>query len=211
MKKFGLLIVTIILFSSISYAQIISQYIETETGTTPKGIEIWNNTASTLDFTANNLLVRQGTNGGALTTLVTINSGTLASGKVLVIGTTDLQTTTVGNGGIFSPYTFTFNGDDALALVYGVTTTNVFGTPGSDPGAAWIGGTVSTANQNIQLLTGITTGNVLGWTDPSLRFETVKHYTKYKFNRIWSRTWWCHCTFTIFISYFLKFTKLCIW
>ncbi len=173
MKKLGLLIVSIILFSTFSNAQIISQYTETNSGSVPKGIEVWNNTATTLDFATNNLLVVQGTNGGALTTLVTINTGTLTSGQVLVIGTTDLQATTVGNGGIFSAYTFTFNGDDALALIYGGTTTDVFGTPGTDPGAAWTGGTVSTANQNIQLLTGITTGNAVGWTDPSLRFETV--------------------------------------
>lgn len=41
-------------------AQIISQYIETESGTSPKGIEIWNNTASTLDFSIDNLVIEKG-------------------------------------------------------------------------------------------------------------------------------------------------------
>ena len=36
-----------------SFAQIISQYVETNSGTTPKGVEIWNNTGSTLDFSSN--------------------------------------------------------------------------------------------------------------------------------------------------------------
>ncbi|MBK7632124.1 MAG: lamin tail domain-containing protein [Ignavibacteriales bacterium] len=173
MKKFGLLIVTILFFSSFSFSQIISQYVETNSGSVPKGIEVWNNTTSTLDFSTNNLVVRQGTNGAALATLYTISSGTLAPGAVLVIGTTDMQATAVGNGAAFYTFAFTFNGDDALALVYGGTTTDIFGTPGVDPGTAWTGGTVSTANQNIQLLSGITTGNVVGWSDPSLRFEVV--------------------------------------
>ena len=33
-----------------SFGQIISQYVETNSGSTPKGVEIWNNTGSTLDF-----------------------------------------------------------------------------------------------------------------------------------------------------------------
>ena len=36
-----------LLISNISYGQIISQYIETNSGTVPKGIEIWNNTSWT--------------------------------------------------------------------------------------------------------------------------------------------------------------------
>ena len=37
------------------WSQIISQYVETNSGTTPKGIEIWNNTGGTLDFSTNSL------------------------------------------------------------------------------------------------------------------------------------------------------------
>jgi len=49
-----------ILISISASAQIISQYIETESGTSPKGIEIWNNTASTLDFSIDNLVIEKG-------------------------------------------------------------------------------------------------------------------------------------------------------
>jgi len=168
----------LVLLSSTGWGQIISQYVETESGTTPKGIEIWNNTGSALDFTANNLIIQQGTNGGALSDLgsTLVNSGTLGVGEVLVIGTSDLGTylTNEGLTGVtFVSFGFNFNGDDALAVKYGGTIIDVFGNPGSDPGSAWTGNGVSTANQNIQVKSGITTGDTDGWTDPSERFETV--------------------------------------
>jgi hypothetical protein len=73
----------------------------------------------------------------------------------------------------FVSFGLSFNGDDSLVVRYGDTTTDVFGNPGSDPGSAWSGSGVSTANQNIRLLSSITTGDLDGWTDPSTRFETV--------------------------------------
>jgi hypothetical protein len=176
MKSYKWIVTVIVILVNNLPSQIISQYTETETGTVPKSIEVWNNTAGTLNFATNNLLIQQGTNGGALTTLVTISTGTLASGACIVIGTSTpagIQTTTTGNGGTYQVQTFTFNGDDALAVVYGGVTTDVFGTPGVDPGTSWTGSTVNTANQNIQLKEGINTGDLDGWTDPSLRFETV--------------------------------------
>lgn len=181
MKKFTLMAVLAAAFLLIGspqygWGQIISQYVETNSGSVPKGVEIWNNTASTLDFATTNLLIQQGTNGGTPSTQVTINTGTLASGAVMVVGTSDMGTYLTGQGltsVTFVTKAFTFNGNDALQLVYGSTITDIFGTPGVDPGAAWTGGTVSTANQNIALLDGITTGATAAWTDPSLRFSTI--------------------------------------
>ena len=63
-------------------SQIISQYVETNSGSVPKGIEIWNNTAATLDFATNNLIIQQGTNGAAPSNL----SGTLIDSGVLAPG-----------------------------------------------------------------------------------------------------------------------------
>lgn len=177
--KKHLLLFTLLLFmgfSQVGWGQIISQYVETESGTVPKAIEIWNNTGATLSFATNNLVIKQGTNGGVLTALVTISTGTLNSGSCLVIGTSTpagLQTTTASNGGTFSAYTFTFNGDDALQVEYGGVVTDIFGTPGSDPGTSWTGNSVNTANQSIQLKVGISSGSLVSWTDPSTRFETV--------------------------------------
>ena len=84
-----------------------------------------------------------------------------------------MQATTEGNGATFYFKSFNFNGDDALAITYGGTTTDVFGTPGSDPGSSWTGNGVDTRNNNISLKSGITTGDTDGFTDPSTRFETT--------------------------------------
>lgn len=156
-----------------TYGQIISQYTKTNTGTKPKGIEIWNNTSATLDFSSNNLKIEQGTNGASPVLLHTISSGTLGVGEVLIIGTSDMEAIALTNGVIFSLRNFTYNGDDALVVKYGDTTTDIFGEPGSDPGTAWTGNGVSTNNQNIQLKNGISTGTTTGWSDPSIRFEYV--------------------------------------
>lgn len=171
MKKILLAFLLVTFLIASAHAQIISQYIETNSGSVPKGIEIWNNTASALDFSVNNLVIEQGTNGAAPATLHTISSGTLGVGAVIVIGTSDMEATVTGNGGSFSLKAVMFNGDDALVVKYGGTVTDVFGTTGSDPGSAWTSGSLSTANQNISLKSGIITGDTDGWSDPSERFE----------------------------------------
>ncbi len=175
MRKITILLITAFMaFGFNGWGQIISQYIETNSGSIPKGIEIWNSTAGTLDFSVNNLVIEKGTNGATPTTDYTLSSGTLASGDVIVIGTSDMEATTIANGSVFYLKAFNFNGDDALVVKYGTTITDVFGEPGTgDPGSGWSGNGVQTWNQNIGLKAGITTGDVVGWTDPSIRFEIV--------------------------------------
>ena len=174
MKKITIfLFAFFMVFAFDGWGQIISQYIETNSGTTPKGIEIWNNTGSPLNFLSNTLMIKKGVNGAPPTSDFTLSTGTLASGDVIVIGTSDLEATTTGNGSVFHQEGFTFNGNDALEVWYGSTKTDVFGKPGVDPGTEWSGSGVSTKNQNIQLKYGITNGDIDGWTDPSGRFETV--------------------------------------
>ena len=177
MKNTGLLPgVFFLLFSSnvLQGSLIISQYIETNSGTTPKGVELWNVSGSTIDFSSNYLVIKKGVNGGTPSTDYTLSSGTLFNGGVIVVGTSgDLATETVSNGGTHYTEGFTFNGDDALEIYLGGTLTDMFGVSGSDPGTHWSGSGVSTKNQNIQLKSGIWTGDTDGWTDPSTRFETV--------------------------------------
>lgn len=167
------LVLLFLMFGFNGYCQIISQYVDTNSGTFPKGIEIWNNTGAVLDFTSSNLVIQQGTNGAAPSAAVTINTGTLAVNEVLIIGTSDMQVAADANSVRFVLNNFTFNGDDALVVQYNGITTDVFGTAGTDPGSSWSGNGVSTADQNIRLKEGITTGDTGGFTDPSTRFETV--------------------------------------
>jgi hypothetical protein len=169
--------------SMASYSQlVISQYVETNSGTAPKGIEVFNNTGSTINFASTPLTVYQGSNGGAFSTpLVTVSSGTLADQAVMVIGTSDMGTYLINNGlssVLFVTQAFTFNGDDALEIRLGGVRQDTFGSPGSDPGTSWpapSGGSPSTANQNIQILcSAISAGApATGWIDPATRFEFV--------------------------------------
>jgi hypothetical protein len=134
---------------------IISQYIETSSGTTPKGIEVFNVSGSDIVFSAgNNLQVYQGTNGGGCGSIVNITTGTLAADEVWVIGTSDLTAFANTNGTGLSgttTYSFGFNGDDALQVYLGGVLQDEFGSCGSDPGSSWSGGGVSTANNNLQI------------------------------------------------------------
>src|SRR5690554_1399746 len=179
LKNLLLLTFTFLVSATLMYAQnvMISQYVETNSGTTPKGIEVWNNTGSDIDFSITDLAIFRGTNGGTCSEeKITLSTGILKDGEVWVIGTSDLVSYAANNGTNLSgttTYTFSFNGDDALTVELGGTIVDMFGTCGSDPGNSWDGNGVSTQNQNIQILSSITSGNPSGFTDPSTRFETV--------------------------------------
>jgi len=144
---------------------LISQYVETCSGTTPKSVEIWNSSASDIDMSATPITVDP-SNSSA----VTINSGILKAGETLVVGTTDTSEPTACSS--YTSASFTFNGDDYIDLSLNSVLVDRFGDT-TDPGSSWSGGGVSTRNSNIQLKAGITTGDPAGWTDPSIRFETV--------------------------------------
>ncbi|WP_111682447.1 lamin tail domain-containing protein [Winogradskyella tangerina] len=182
MKKNYLSLLLILFVSFKTFGQsdvIISQYIETNSGTTPKGIEIFNVSGAAITFTpTNNLEVFQGTNGGACTgtALVDITSGTLGIDEVWVIGTSDLTSDAITNGTDLSgttDYNFSFNGDDALRVTLGGVVQDMFGECGTDPGSAWSGSGVATNNNNLQIKNGICDGDIDGWTDPSVRFDQI--------------------------------------
>jgi len=182
MKTLTSILATLVIFSaSAPGAVIISQYVETDSGTSPKGIELWNTGSTIIDFSATNLVVSVTFDSGTITNY-TWDSGTISPNEIIVLGTSDIGTyldDTFGDGSPgsspiqFFEKGFSFNGDDALAIKIGTDVQDTFGTPGSDPGSAWTGNGVSTANQNIALLPNITSGDADGWTDPSTRFATV--------------------------------------
>jgi len=171
-----------ILATSAPGTVVISQYVETNSGVAPKGLELWNTGSATIDFSTDNLVVEKGANGKPPATDFTLTAGTIAPGEVIVIGTSDMGTyldDTFGDGSAGSSTVqyfskaFSFNGDDSLVVTVGGVTQDVFGEPGVDPGSSWTGNGVDTRNQNIALLAGITDGDIVGWTDPSIRFATV--------------------------------------
>ncbi|MEM9549026.1 MAG: T9SS type A sorting domain-containing protein [Bacteroidota bacterium] len=175
--KFYFTSLLFLLFAINVNAQIvISQYVETSSGSTPKGIEIWNTSASDIDLSVTPITIFKGTNGNPPSLDHTVDSGILKAGNVIVVGTSDMALNNLDApclDALYSLKAFTFNGDDALELYLDGVLQDVFGDPGNDPGSAWTGSGVSTANSNIQLMSGITTGDLDGWTDPSERFETV--------------------------------------
>ncbi|WP_166960365.1 hypothetical protein [Yeosuana marina] len=181
--KFLSLVLTLFFAVSFGFGQsqiIISQYIETSFGSTPKGIEIYNISGSDITFSGtNNLQVYVGRNGypcadgfpGA-----EITSGTLRANEVWVIGTKNLTDYAIANGTNLSDikeYGFDFNGNDALQLYLGGVLQDAFGTCGDDPITAWSGGGVSTEGNNLQIINGLCDGDTAGWTDPSTRFTQI--------------------------------------
>ena len=148
---------------------IISQYVETDDGSEPKGIELWNATGGPIDFSNTPLAVKRYSNGSSsFTTDLSKNTGTLGPGEVLVAGRGELESYLNNNitGANFEELNTVglFNGNDAIEITLGGTTTDVFGTIGDNPGngtirrMAWTGGGVSTTDSNIQLLPGVVTG-----------------------------------------------------
>ena len=155
---------------------IISQYIETSSGSTPKGIELWNVSGVSIDFSIYPLTVLKGANGNTPSADITVNTGVIAPEELLVIGTSDIGTYLTNNGLVSVLYqlkAFTFNGDDALIIMIDGDTSDVFGEPGIDPGTSWSANGVSTKNQNISLVSGVVTGDFNGWSDPSIRFTNT--------------------------------------
>ena len=168
MKK---IFVTIVFLPIFSFGQIISQYVETNKGSSPKGIEIYNNTGATLDFSNTNLTVWQHTNGDSDgdELKVTVNSGTLLPNEVMVIGSSAMQSDVNANNPncVFVSYSFAFNGNDTLTIKLGGTTTDTFGraptgwdseTNGTAYYASY--GGVKSSNQNIERKLGIFSGDL---------------------------------------------------
>ena len=178
MKKALIAITATFMMAAASHAQVlISQYVETNSGSVPKGLEIWNTSGSDIDLSTSNIQIYQGTNGGALTAIAStlLNTGTFLSNSVIVFGKADIGTYLTDNGLAsvrFVTFNFSFNGDDSLGLYFGGSLLDTFGTVGVDPGSSWLANSVNTANQNIELRPGITTVST-GFSDPSVRFQTV--------------------------------------
>lgn len=134
-----------------------------------KAVEIYNGSGSSVSLSGWSVQVffNGGTSAGS-----TINlSGTLAAGDVYVIADdSSVSALTSVSDMLFS--NSSWNGDDAVALVYSGTTVDVIGRIGQDPGSAWSANGVSTQDQTLRRKSTVTSGDSNGTDtfDPSVQW-----------------------------------------
>ena len=179
---------------------LISQYTETPGGSSPKAVEIINVSAREIFFAAEPLRLLSFSSGAvAGVQEVLAEAGRLPVGAVVVIGDATTGRALVADGllratdaalagaltgtvftdtgapdgrAIFIKRGFSFNGDDALEVRINGARSDVFGLIGHDPGTAWTGSGVSTANQNLSRRRTVFSPSA-GWIDPSQTFEVA--------------------------------------
>ena len=167
------------LFPFILNGQIISQYVETAKGTNPKGIEIYNNTGATLDFSTTNLTVWLEQNGAAEALKHTISSGTLAPNEVLVIGTSGMETDVTANNPNCQFYTegWQFNGNDNLIVKLDGNVTDTFGRALNNGTAYYASySNVKSSNQNIERKLGIFSGDLDFFASTQTNTDNISLY-----------------------------------
>jgi len=166
---------------------LISRYIDTSSGSTPKGLQLWNVSGETIDFSTDPLEVFTSFNGGAATSTTTVDTGMLAADDILIVGASDDEGDPDDLGTkadacvpevrfVEEQGNTWFNGNDAVHIRLDGRTEDMIGIVGEDPGDGngWNGNGVSTKDQYLGVQPGTTSGNRNGFTDPSTRFLTLK-------------------------------------
>ncbi|GAA2978971.1 putative extracellular nuclease [Microbacterium terrae] len=124
-----------------------------------KAVEIYNPTGAAVDLTGYSL--KMYFNGGVSAGLTIPLTGSVAAGDVHVVanssaGAAILAQADQTNGAGW------FNGDDAIELVSGTSTVDVFGQIGVDPGAEWGTGLTSTADNTLRRAADVCVGDAVG-------------------------------------------------
>ena len=191
-------------------AQIFSQYIETEVGSQPKVLELYNNSGSIIYMGNDNVRIYYAANTNTTETLLTsIQSGQWKPGQVLIVG--PLSTTSQGGSSddeslgkigaqiqalmternpnhIYKERNMYFNGDDHLRLVlYNVaseteTTYDTFGRGplGHKEVAAY--NTVRSKDQNLQRKPGLNIGDPDWWAETQTNADNISVEWEIVFN-----------------------------
>ncbi len=142
---------------------IFSEYVEGSSNN--KALEVFNATNASVDLSTVDVEVYF--NGNATPAQSLTLSGTLAPGDVLVIVNGSANLEILAAQDVIATALISFNGDDAIVLKVNGTIVDMFGITGSDPGAAWTGGGISTVDRTLRRLPSVCTGDPNGWTDPS--------------------------------------------
>jgi predicted extracellular nuclease len=164
-----ILITALLSSSSLASADLFfSEYIEGSSNN--KALEIYNNTGASVDLSAYE--VQMFFNGNTNAALTIALQGTLPDGEVYVLAHSAahpdiLAAADQTNGAGW------FNGDDAVALLYGGNPIDVIGQIGVDPGSQWGTGDTATANKTLRRMTSVTEGDADGYDafDPAQQWE----------------------------------------
>ena len=136
-----------------------SEYIEGSSNN--KALEIYNGTGSAVDLAAGNYKILMYFNGSSSASTTIDLSGTVAGGDVFVLAHASANPTILTLADQTNNSSW-FNGDDAVVLLKGTTVLDVIGQIGSDPGSEWGTGDTSTANNTLQRMSSICTGDPIG-------------------------------------------------
>ncbi|MCK9208541.1 MAG: lamin tail domain-containing protein, partial [Salinivirgaceae bacterium] len=151
--------------SSCATDLIISEYVEGSSNN--KYLEIYNGTSASISLSNYQLLLFA--NGASSATTTVTLSGTLASKATIVYKN---SSAVVYTGAATSNSAVAFNGDDAIALkkISTGTYVDIFGRIGSDPGTAWISGTLTTLDKTLVRKASVYAGIK---TNPTSGFATL--------------------------------------
>ena len=153
-----------------------SEYVEG--GASNKAVEIHNGGAEAVDL--DGCYINRYSNGGADATQVEVapeGETLLAAGETWVLCNSQFQEPQISDGTCqHSTTSLNHNGNDALELVCGGVTADVFGTIGDDPGGnGWTGGepAISSKDMTLRRLCTVTAGDTDGADafDPSEEWE----------------------------------------
>lgn len=154
--------------AAVSSDLFISEYVEGSSNN--KAIELFNGTAAEVDLASYRLEFYFNGSSTPGTTIPLV--GTVAPGETFVVADNDASSTILAPADQTSTASF-FNGDDAIALVHGDVSIDIFGQIGFDPGAEWPSPDGGTQNNTLRRRAGIIAGDMDGTDafDPSLEWE----------------------------------------
>lgn len=149
----------------------ISEYLE---GTSfNKAIEVYNGTGAPVDLAAGVYALNLYTNGSPTVSQTVALTGTLANNDVFVACHTSANAAIKAAADLQNGTVINFNGDDAVSLTKNGVLIDVIGQIGFDPGTAWTGGGLSTADRTLVRKATILAGDPNGSDafDPSIQWD----------------------------------------